>query len=179
MPPRRSAAPRQSRRKRRESVRAGRRKRGPGGSAGAARHPPGSGLNRRRARYLRRAHRTRPSKRSKRHAPEAWSVRHAFAGQSAALRRLGTEREYLLVNAWESQAAVQSWTATDAEAELRAKAKGILAEPLESLGEYEEVHLQANSRQIPLCEPMISYTGRLRHADLSGPADPGDARGNR
>jgi heme-degrading monooxygenase HmoA len=60
---------------------------------------------------------------------------------SILLRRLGTEREYLLVNAWESQAAVQSWTATDAEANLRAKAKGILAEPLESLGEYEEVHL--------------------------------------
>jgi len=60
---------------------------------------------------------------------------------SILLRRLGTEREYLLVNAWESKAAVESWTATDAEAKLRAKAKGILAEPLESLGEYEEVHL--------------------------------------
>ena len=60
---------------------------------------------------------------------------------SILLRRLGTEREYLLVNAWESQAAVQRWTATDAEAKLRAKAKGILAEPLESLGEYEEGHL--------------------------------------
>lgn len=60
---------------------------------------------------------------------------------SQLLRRVGTDDEYLLINAWQTKSDVETWRATDAEAKLREKAKTILAQPLESLGEYEEIHL--------------------------------------
>ncbi len=60
---------------------------------------------------------------------------------SLLLRDSQEENSWLLVNAWESREALQTWQADQAEATLRAKAKTILAGPLETLGEFTEFHL--------------------------------------
>ncbi len=60
---------------------------------------------------------------------------------SLLLRDTKEANSWLLVNGWESSADLEKWQAAPAEAALRAKAKTILASPLESVGEFKEVHL--------------------------------------
>jgi heme-degrading monooxygenase HmoA len=60
---------------------------------------------------------------------------------SQLLRRTGATDEFLLINAWARKEDVDQWHATEVDAQIRARAVGILAGPLERIGEYEEVHL--------------------------------------